>query len=507
MNINMLKKVVLFWAAFCLFLLPSMGHASASSPLRMLLIPMKPPTQMYRSFLPLKHYLEQRLRRPLSLEVARRNSEIAPLFREDKVDIAFVCPTLYCTLTKNILLSPLVKLRLNGRDHYRSVLVVRDDSKIKRTADLLGQSLVYGRYNCPGSGLLPRIMLGRVGLRNNNFFEVVTLGNDESALLAVMARMFDVTGVPEMAAQAYIGKGLRIIRYSENIPQYLFTARSGLGVPLIAKIKTAMLDLNKNPKRQDIIGGLEKGVDSFTPALDSDYDIIRVLTESLERGAGRAVKRPGEHTLVVEPLYYDADLFGRLKPLLTQLRLETGRNYHLRIPSSIEAFMKLVRLGQGDLFLREGGLPVNSETSVLETLGTLKILPPDTNVGLIIAAAGGVKTVADLRGKRIGVPFKLSEGGYQAQSRWLRQQGVTLARPELLVSLKTCEQVLMGVYRGKVEAGFITLDTLRRLREDIPPQSIVILGQTPPLSPWQILASKAVPDFVKKKVKKILAGQ
>lgn len=505
MNINILKKHVLFWAAFCCLCLPAVVNA-APPPLRLLLIPMKSPTRMYKDFLPLKHYLEQRLRRPLLLKVARRNSEIAALFREKKIDIAFVCPTLYCTLTKSLPMSPLVKLRLNGRDYYRSVLVVRDDSKIRRTAELLGKTLVYGRYNCPGSGLLPRIMLRRVGLTNDKFFEVVKLGNDESALLAVMARMFDVTGVPEMAARAFIGKGLRVIRYSEAIPQYLFTARAGLGFALIDRIKAAMLDLNQAPNRKKIIGSLEKGVDGFSLALDSDYDIVRVLSESLKRRGNGAVFRPGEHTLVVEPLYYDADIFGRLKPLLTNLRLKTGWNYHLRIPGSIAAFIELAKHGRGDLFLREAGLAVSPGKPPLEDLGTLALLPPKLNIGLIITNSNsGVKELTDLRGRKIGIASRLSEGGYKAQTRWLRQHGMPPAAN--LKILGTCERVLMSVYRGEVAAGYVTLDTLRRLRDDIVARRIVILGRTPPLSDWRLSASKTVPDFVKNKVKKILTGQ
>ncbi|MFW8601799.1 phosphate/phosphite/phosphonate ABC transporter substrate-binding protein [Desulfobacterota bacterium M19] len=503
---NTLKKQAFFWAAFCCFCLPAVVNAAAP-PLRLLLIPMKSPTRMYKDFLPLKHYLEQKLRRPMVLKVARRNSEIAALFRAKKIDIAFVCPTLYCTLTKALPMSPLVKLRLNGRDYYRSVLVVRDDSKIRRTAELLGKTMVYGRYNCPGSGLLPRIMLQRVGLTNDKFFEVVKLGNDESALLAVMARMFDVTGVPEMAARSFIGSGLRVIRYSEAIPQYLFTARSGLGTALIGRIKAAMLALNQAPDRKNIIGGLEKGVDGFSPALDSDYDIVRVLSESLKRRGNGALFRPGEHTLVVEPLYYDADIFGRLKPLLTSLRLETGWNYHLRIPGSMAAFMELAKHGRGDLFLREAGFLASLGKPPLEDLGTLALLPPELNIGLIITnSRNGVKDLAGLRGRKIGIPSRFSEGGYKAQTRWLRQHGVPPGSARL-ISLGTCEQVLMSVYRGEVAAGYITLDTLRRLRDDIVVRRIVILGRTPPLSDWLLSASKAVPGFVKNKVKKILAGQ
>ncbi len=508
MNNKILLRLVPHPTTLCLLfflLLSTTAFAASPPPLRILLIPMRSPTSMYKDFLPLKHYLAQKMSRPIQLTVAHRNSEIAALFREKKIDVAFVCPTLYCTLTQDISLSPIVKLRLSGRDDYRSVLVVREDSDIKWTADLLGKTMVYGRYKCPGSGLLPKIMLRRVGLSEDTFFEVVKLGNDESALLSVLSRMFDVTGVPEMAARPYIGRGLRIIRYSAPIPQYLFTARTGLGVDLIAEIQSVLLALNDNPDRRDIIGSLEKGMDGFTIAHDSDYDIIRVLAESLQGKGKRPPIRPGEHTLVVEPLYFDADLFGRLKPLLGQLRRELGWNFHLRLPESIEDFMALGGSGQDILFLREGGLALDGNQS-LEDLGTLSLLPADANVGLIISTADGVQTVTDLQGRKIGIPFSASEGGFLAQKRRLEELGVTLA-PEQLVKLKTCEQVLMSVYHGEVAAGFITLDTLNRLGDDIDPGRLKILARTEPLSPWLLSAAAGVPDFVKKKVKKILARQ
>ncbi len=508
MKLNILPKFFLFWAALGWILpAPAWAVPASPAPLRMLVIPMKTPSRMYKDFLPLKHYLEKSLNRSIELDVARRNSGIAALFREKKTDIAFVCPTLYCDLTRVTSVIPLVKLRINGRDQYRSVLVVRKDSPIRRTADLLDRTLVYGRYNCPGSGLLPRIMLQRVGLSDNNFFEVVKLGNDESAILAVMARMFDVTGVPEMAVRSFTDNGLRIIRYSKPIPQYLFVARPGLGKDLIGRIKEVMLDLNQAPDRRAIIGGIEKGVDGFSPAHDSDYDIVRVLMESLHPGRARSLFRKGEHTLVVEPLYYGADLFWRLKPLLVKLRRETGWNYHLRIPASIDAFLALRKQGLGDLYLQESGLPAGSGNHPDELLGPLALVPPAMNVGVIIAAGSGkVKNLQDLRGKRIGIPSRLAEGGYLAQTRWLRQRGVSLDAIRL-VSLGTYEQVLMSVYRGDVDAGYLTLGTLRRLQKDLQPKRIIILGKTPPLKDWVISARKNVPGFVKNKIRKILAGQ
>jgi ABC-type phosphate/phosphonate transport system substrate-binding protein len=63
----------------------------------------------------------------------------------------------------------------------------------------------------------------------------------------------------------------------------------------------------------------------------------------------------------------------------------------------------------------------------------------------------------------------------------------------------------MSVYRGDVAAGFLTLDTLRRLQKDLQPNRIMILGKSRPLGDWQISARKDVPNFVKNKIRKILA--
>ncbi|HFQ90335.1 MAG TPA: phosphate/phosphite/phosphonate ABC transporter substrate-binding protein [Desulfobulbus sp.] len=494
----------LCWAA--LFLLsPSIPLARAGSApsLRIALIPLRAPSRMYRDFLPLKHALEQRLQRSIDLEVVRKNSKIAGLFKAGKIDIAFVCPTLYCELRRQTPVVPLVRLRLNGRDYYRSVLVVRRDSPITRAADLMDRSLVYGRHSCPGSGLLPRIMLQRLGLSDDDFFEVVKLGNDESALLAVMARMFDVTGVPEMAVHSLAGNSLRILRYSEPIPQYLFVARQGLGPEFVRTLKRVMLEIGQAPDRKALIGSIEEGVDGFTDARDSDYDIVRVLIDSLDPGRHTSLQ-PGEPALVVEPLYYGADLFRRLKPMLSRLRQETGTRYQLRIPRDIEEFLAMQAQGRGDLYLQEASLFEHSRRPGDVLFGPVAVLPPALNRGLILVRSGGaVQGPADLRGRKIAVPSLLSEGGYLAQDRLLAQQGVRL-EPGQMVRMGTCEQVVMAVYRGKVDAGFVTLDALRRLEGDLDPGRLKILARTPPLQEWLLTGRAGIPETLQKGIRDTL---
>jgi len=467
--------------------------ATATPPLRMVVIQMKSPSKMYRGFVPLKRYMEARLHHAIELSVAHRSSDMAKLLEKEEIDVVFICPTRYCQLTQRVSLVPLARLRVHGSDEYRSALVVRKDSPIQRTADLMDKEMVFGRYNCPGSGLLPRIMLGRVGLSESDFLQAVHLGNDESARLAVMARMFDVTGIPEMEARRLDEMGLRVLRHSYPIPQYLFAARSGLGEAMTRRLREILLSVNKAPDRLDVLGPIDDGVDGLAPARDRDYDIVRLffdsVTHAAESGSGLYQGRP---TLVVEPLYYDADLFVRLRPLLDRLRAATGVGYHLRIPRSIGDFIALKEADGGDLYLQEASLHAPGRPAGEVALGQVALSSPEASRGVIVAGAGGrVKGIADLKRAKIAITSRHSEGGYLAQQRWLAAKGIDLSEASW-VELPTCEAVALAVYRGRADAGFLTRDTLDRLAPDLHAERLRLLAITPPLAPWRLSASKRV---------------
>ncbi len=273
-----LKRFFLLSVILVLVLAPP---AAAKRKVTLLLMPLDSPSVMYARFLPFKRYLESRLGIPVELKVAKKRSEIIEALKKGDADLAFLCPSLYCEASKQMPpskpLVPLAKLRVNGSSVYRSVLLVRDDSGIKKVSDLSGRTFVYGRYYCPGSGLLPDFILRKAGIRQGDFMDVVRLGSDRSAVLAVLARLFDATGVSEETAKPYLGKGLRIIGYSRPIPQYLFAARGDLDPRLLRKIEKTMLLVNSLKKPGDVLGGMEPGTDGLSKARDRDYDVVRAL--------------------------------------------------------------------------------------------------------------------------------------------------------------------------------------------------------------------------------------
>lgn len=276
------KRVFLFSA---ILVLMSSPPALAKRKLTLMLMPLDSPSAMYLKFLPFKRYLENRLGVPVALKVAKKRNEIITGLKKGEADLAFLCPTLYCQATKVMPVVPLAKLRVNGKSEFRSVILVRGDSGIRKVSDLAGRTFVYGRYYCPGSGLLPDMILRKAGIGSGDFMDVVRLGSDESAVLAVMARQFDATGVSETTAKPYLEKGLRVLGYSCSIPQYLFAARGGLDRRLLQRIEEAMLSVNglRHPER--VLGAIDEGADGLSPARDKDYDIVRRLLRK-DRGEG-----------------------------------------------------------------------------------------------------------------------------------------------------------------------------------------------------------------------------
>lgn len=504
-----MKRSLLPLIVVALLIIPFTGlnsPASSRNQITMILIPLRPPSVMYKNFLPLKRYLEKNLDVSIRIKVAKDSGDIIRHLETGKADIAFMCPTLYCVSYNRVPIVPLVKLRINGSSEYRSLLLVREDSPVRKTADLLGGTFVYGRYQCPESGLLPRVMLKRVGISDKELLESVKLGSDESAMISVMAKMFDATGVSEMAAKPYIGNGLRVLRHSYSIPQYVFVARASLGKDLIQRFKKTMLSINELEDPKSIAGTIEAGVDGFSDAEDRDYDIVRVLIKNIPDEMDITLEEKGGVKFVVEPVFFEPDFFNRLNPLITHLSKKTGLDFQLLIPENAGLFVDMQKRGEGDIFMQNPHLHSDMTGSdrvrgvaYIEEAGT-----PEGRIGIIIAnSSNRIRTPKDLAGKKIGITSQFSDDGYLSQREMLIKEGVPLDSINF-IKLKTYENVIMMVYRGSVDAGFVSLPALRSMEQDIDMDRIIIVSKTHPLPGWVISLRKGIDAPLADKVIKAL---
>ncbi len=460
-----------------------------------MIIPLDAPSVMYKRFLPLKNYLQQKLDINIEMRIAPKSSMVLKALKDGTADIAYLCPTLYVEAKDTIPIEPLVKLSVNGSSYYRSVILVREDSKLKKTIDLSDGSFVYGRYACPGSGLLPEIMLKHVGITEENLIDMVKLGSDQSALTAVLARMFDATAVAEMMATPYLGKGLRALRYSYSIPQYLFVARKGIGTKWIGIIRRAMLSVNQSPERDKILKSIDKGVDGFDPAFDHDYDIVRVLMKTINPDWDfYYTEKTGYIKLYVEPVYYEPEIFVKLNPLIEYLSKKIKVRLKVIVPSTMKDFLQIQKTDKPALFLENHILALSlSKKAYIKPVSSVMIKGlTEPVMGLIVVRSStNTEDIKSLQKLKIGVPSRYSEGGYIAQIDFLKYRGI---RPENLdiKSLGTFEKVLVSLYRGEIDAGFVSLSSIESIKDDMDIRNFRTIASVPVKSNWIMSASKGI---------------
>ncbi len=483
------------------------GSVWAKREITMALIPLQSPSAMYKRFLPLKRYLERRLDIEIRIKVSRKSSEVIDLLKDGSADIAYLCPTLYTEAFGKVSIKPIVKLKVDGKSYYRSAILVRKDSSYNHMADLIDGSFVYGRYACPGSGLLPEIMLKRVGITDENLLDVARLGSDESALTAVLARMFDATGVPEMVAKPYIDKGLRVLRYSYAIPQYLFVARTSLGPELIGRIKEALLSVNNMKNPETVMGGIGQGVDGFDDAQDRDYDIVRVLLKNLSGGRQDFLpNRANIIRLYVEPVYFEPELFVLLNPVSAYISNHSGLNIEVIVPENMNDFLNAQVNERGALFLENPSLSrIYSVKKGLRPVSALHIEGfTDAMEGLIIVRSDGkIDSLKDLEGKKVGITSTYSEGGYLAQKGLLESRGVSL-KGIRLIELGTYENVIIRLYRGEIDAGFVSLAALNSMKKDIDMKAIRAIAGVPIEKDWVVMAQGDLKEEIIRKLRGLL---
>ena len=206
----------------------SPGPAENSSPLVFIILPVENAAVMYEKFLPLKDYLEKAVSRRIILKVARNYQDAIENIGTGQAQLAYLDPSAYCEAKQRYRVVPIAKAVLAGSSTYRSVLVTRKDSPIKKIVDVKGRKLALGNISSSSSYLIPAVMLKEVGISMQDFTDVDYLEHEDRIALSVLSKRYDVGGLSERVAAKYVKDGLRIIKTSEAIPQYTVCASSAL---------------------------------------------------------------------------------------------------------------------------------------------------------------------------------------------------------------------------------------------------------------------------------------
>ncbi len=461
-----------------------------SSPLELILPPVENVRVTYEKFLPLRDYLEKATSRKIILKIAHNYQEAIEEIGSGPAHLAYLDPAAYCEARYQHRIVPLVKTIWNGSSTYRSVIVTRKDSGINKIIDAKGRRFALGNMSSSSSYLIPVVMFKEVGIGLNDFSSVDYLEQEDRIALSVLARHHDIGGLSERVAQKYLRDGLQIINVSEAIPQYTLCASTSVPAGLRDTIRRSLLAVDKT--RAPALIAAMHDIDGFAPAEDRDFDVVRVMIKNL---TGKNYLEYGKKSIKVAilPLYSPITLFDRFDPLMRYLTQKTGYEFKLVIPRDFEDFFNTVERGEVQfsysnpyiyIQLADRGFLSAFANTVIQNSG-------DIFRGIIIThKSSPIRTLDDLRGRRVMVVSYKSAGGFLAQKLLLNENGIDVLKDLRLTEGKRQEVVILNVYRKTVDAGFIREAALDVLKEEIDLGAIRIVARTPYIANWPFAAAR-----------------
>lgn len=125
---------------------PQLPLAFNASPIVLSILPVESAGAMYERFVPLKYYLENVLKRPVIIKVAKDYETAIHEIGNGQVHMACLDPATYCEVRARYKNKVVPLVRPIGKEGAtsRSVLAVKDNSGIEKVADVKGRRLALG---------------------------------------------------------------------------------------------------------------------------------------------------------------------------------------------------------------------------------------------------------------------------------------------------------------------------------------------------------------------------
>jgi phosphonate transport system substrate-binding protein len=279
----MKKGLLLSILTIFLLILPSCREASDEQ-LRMVVIPTEDTLDQQNHLEPLISYLNTCIGTEIELIVAGDYTAAIQAMKYDHADIAWVGPFAYTIARREADVEPVVGgIRTStGSASYNSIIITRVDSNIKTLRDLQGKTFAFVDPASTSGYLVPKAMLLQNNIDPDIFFSnVMYAGSHTATQLAVYNGTVDAAAdsFPSFEIMSENGsinpEEMLILWKSDDIPPSPVIVQRKLGTTMIDKIKLCFVQSNVE------IVSFEGSIAGFLPVMDSDYDIVRNIAETL----------------------------------------------------------------------------------------------------------------------------------------------------------------------------------------------------------------------------------
>jgi phosphonate transport system substrate-binding protein len=202
------------------------------------------------------------------------------------------------------------------------------------------------------------------------------------------------------------------------------------------------------------------------------------------------------------------EMYVMFNPLARYLSQETGEKISIVIPKDFDSFKTAVKAGELDMGFCNSIVYVELRKEVqIEPLALSAEQKGGTRFrGIILARKdSGIKTVQDLKGKRLVFVDRGSAGGYVFQMMLLKNAGMDIHKDFVLLPFaKKHDNVIMAVFNRVADAGGIREDDLEKMKGKVDLSQIRIIAYTEYFPNWPLFAAPSLNKDLTAKVKAAL---
>ncbi|MCE7792689.1 phosphate/phosphite/phosphonate ABC transporter substrate-binding protein [Salipaludibacillus sp. CUR1] len=240
---------------------------------------------------PLEEFLSEELGIDVRAEVMVDYSGLIEAMRTQQVDIGFLNPFGFVQAEDRAGVEVILKSIRHGSDSYVAQYTVPADSHIEDLDDLLEEEGLVWAYpdDLSTSGFLfPAKQLMDMGVENlDNQFQRLSVGGHDNAIMQLIDEQADFATTFDDARDTLadefpdIHEDLRVIGYTDEIPNDTISVRSELSDNLKEQIQDAFMSLNDNEEMLEVMHEIYTW-DGVAIAESSDYDIVRDVFAEFE---------------------------------------------------------------------------------------------------------------------------------------------------------------------------------------------------------------------------------